>query len=54
MNSHDPIIRDQAKVIREQAEQKPAPRKETPREGRYRVERERAAADLKRNPHKGY
>lgn len=54
MNSHDPIIRDQAKVIREQTEQKSAPRQETPREARWRVERERAAADVKRNPHKGY
>ncbi|RKR46289.1 hypothetical protein [Paraburkholderia sp. BL17N1] len=54
MNSNDPIIRDQAKVIREQAESKPAPRQETPREARWRVERERAEADSKRNPHKGY
>lgn len=54
MNSHDPIIRDQAKAIREQTEQKPAPLQETPREARWRVERERAAADVKRNPHKGY
>lgn len=54
MNSHDPVIQDQAKAIREQAGQKPVPRDETPREARWRVERERAEAEAKRNPHKGY
>lgn len=53
MNSNDPL-RDQAKTIREHHEQQPAPRQETPREGRYRVQREQEQAEIKRNPHKGY
>lgn len=47
-------LRDQAKAIREQAEKKPEPRKETAREARWRVERERAAEQARREPHKGY
>jgi hypothetical protein len=54
VNSHDPIIRDQAKAIREQTEQKPVPAQETPRESRWRVEREKAAADVKKYPHRRY
>lgn len=54
MNSDDPMIRDHAKAIQEQAGKKPEQRKETPREARWRTERERAEAESKRNPHRGY
>lgn len=47
-------LRDQAKAIREQAAKKPEPTKETAREARWRFERERAAEQAKREPHKGY
>jgi hypothetical protein len=45
---------DQARAIREHHEKQPAPRNETPREARWRVERERAEAEAKKNPHRGY
>lgn len=47
-------LKDQARAIREQHEKLPEPRKETPREARWRVERERAAEQARREPHKGY
>lgn len=49
-------LREQAKAIRQQHESKPqtnAP-KESPREARWRVERERAAEQARKEPHKGY
>jgi hypothetical protein len=49
---HDPP-HDQAKAIREQAEKRPEPRKETAREARWRVERERKEADAKKYPLSG-
>ncbi|HKR45468.1 MAG TPA: hypothetical protein VJU59_38335 [Paraburkholderia sp.] len=49
MNSND-----QARAIREHHEKQPQPRNETPREARWRVEREKAAEQAKREPHKGY
>jgi hypothetical protein len=51
---NDQSIRDQARAIREHAEQQPAPRNETAREARWRAERERAQEEAKRNPRKGY
>jgi hypothetical protein len=50
----DQPIRDQAKVIREQYEARPAAPAETPREARWRVERERAQAEAKAKPHTRY
>jgi hypothetical protein len=50
----DPSIRDHAKAIREQAETRPAPRNETAREARWRVERERAQRDAAAKPHTRY
>jgi hypothetical protein len=50
----DELIRDQAKAIREQHDQRPAPRNETAREARWRVEREKAERDAKQNPHRSY
>lgn len=50
----DQPIRDQAKAIREQHDARPAAPAETPREARWRIERQRAQAEAKRNPHKGY
>ncbi|MBF3825435.1 hypothetical protein [Burkholderia pseudomallei] len=47
-------LHHQARAIREQHERLPEPRKETPREARWRSERERNAAELKKHPHKGY
>lgn len=47
-------LRDQAKAIREQHEKKPEPSKETAREARWRVERERAEAEAKKYPHRSY
>lgn len=54
MNEHNDLIRDQAKAIREQHEQQPMQRQETPRQARWRVEAERVAAEAKAKPHKGY
>lgn len=54
MTSHDPIIHDQARAMREQAEQKPTPRQETPCEAHWRAERERAQAEAQKNPHRSY
>ncbi|MFD1558333.1 hypothetical protein ACFSHT_22330 [Paraburkholderia silviterrae] len=54
MNSTADTLREQSRAIREQSEKKPEPRKETAREGRWRVEREKAAEQAKREPHKGY
>lgn len=51
---NDQPIRDQAKAIREQHDARPVAPKESPREARYRVERERAQAEAKRKPHTGY
>lgn len=51
---NDPIVTDQARAIREHSEAHPAPRQETPREGRYRVQREQAERDAKSKPHTGY
>lgn len=47
-------LRDQSRAIQQQHEKRPEPRNETPREARWRVEKERADADAKKNPHKGY
>lgn len=46
--------RDQAKAIREQHDARPAAPQETPREARWRAERERAQAEAKSKPHTGY
>lgn len=54
MNSHTDNLREQARAIREQHEAQPQPRQETAREARYRVQRERAETEAKRNPHRGY
>lgn len=54
MNSNTDPIRDQAKAIREHVAERPAAPTETPREARYRVERERREAEAKRNPHRNY
>ena len=51
---NDQPIRDQAKAIREHVAEQPARPVETPREARYRVERERREAEAKRNPHRSY
>lgn len=48
------LIRDQAKAIREEADRRPVAPTETPREARWRAERERAQAEAKRKPHQGY
>ena len=48
------LTRDQAKAIREHHEAQPVAPKESPREARWRVEREKAQAEAKRNPHRGY
>lgn len=50
----DNQTRDQAKAIREQHDARPAEAKETPREARWRAERERAHAEAKAKPHRGY
>lgn len=54
MNRTESPLADQHRAIREHHEKQPAPRNETPREARWRVERERAEAEAKRNPHRGY
>lgn len=45
-------LRDQTRAIQQQP--RPTPRNETAREARWRVEREKAAEQAKREPHKGY
>jgi hypothetical protein len=50
----DQPIRDQARAIREQHDARPAAPKETPREARWRVERERAEREAKSKPHTRY
>ncbi|WP_156954291.1 hypothetical protein [Paraburkholderia acidipaludis] len=45
---------DQTRAIREDHEKRPAARNETPREARWRREREEAAARAKAKPHEGY
>lgn len=42
------------KAIQEDHAGKPASTGESPREARWRVERERREAEVKRHPHKGY
>lgn len=54
MNPNDPTLRDQGKALREHIEQQPVPRDETPREGRWRVQREQAEREAKQNPHRSY
>lgn len=54
MNMNDNQTRDQAKAIREQHDARPAEAKETPREARWRAERERAQRNAKQKPHTGY
>jgi hypothetical protein len=54
MNYDHDLLREQAKAIREQAEKRPEPRKETAREARWRVELERKEAKTKRHPLCGY
>lgn len=54
LNMTDETTQGQARAIREQAEKRSAPRNETAREARWRVERERAEAQAKREPHKRY
>lgn len=54
MKSDFDILRDQSRAIRQQSEKKPEPRRETAREARWRVEKERADEQAKREPHKGY
>lgn len=44
----------QARAIREQHDKLPEPRKESAREARWRVERERTEAEAKKNPHRNY
>lgn len=45
---------NQARAIREQHDKLPEPRKESAREARWRVEREKAEADAKKYPHRRY
>ncbi|MFM0263303.1 hypothetical protein [Paraburkholderia sediminicola] len=51
---NDNQTRDQAKAIREDIDKLPKPAPESPREARWRVERERAQAEAKAKPHRGY
>ncbi|CAE6713226.1 hypothetical protein R75461_01158 [Paraburkholderia nemoris] len=51
---NDQPIRDQARAIREQHDARPVAPQESPREARYRVEREKAQAEAKAQPHRGY
>lgn len=51
---NDQPIRDQAKAIREQHDARPTVPQESPREARYRVEREKAQAEAKKHPHRRY
>jgi hypothetical protein len=51
---NDQLIRDHAKAIREHSEKQPVAPKETPREARWRVERERAEREAKVKPHTRY
>lgn len=54
MNRTDPLVSGQAKAIREHSDAKPEPLKETPREGRWRIQREQAEREAKKHPHRGY
>ena len=51
---NDNQTRDQAKAIREHHEAQPVAPKESSREARWRSERERAEAEAKAKPHRGY
>jgi len=53
MSTENPL-RDQSRAIREHHEKQPAPRNETAREARWRVEREKAAEEARKHPHRGY
>lgn len=47
-------IREQAKAIQEDLGKQPQRPSETPREARHRAQREREAAERKKNPQRGY
>lgn len=54
MKQSENPFRDQTRAIQEHHGKQPAPRNETPREARWRVERERAEAEAKKHPHRNY